>query len=121
MIEWVGPDAVQHGVNVGDRVAAAILGGQNSLQPHLGAFAEHTGTRAQHLIKLPDTVSFETGSALGTSFMTAGLALFKSLDLSRLPARAELETAPCARLRRIDGNRYCRYPNFFGWQDSRRW
>lgn len=93
VVERVGPGAAEHGINIGDRVWAAIMG-QNPLDPQLGAFAEHTGTRAPLLIKLPDTVSFETGSALGTSFMTAGLALFKSLALPGYPLGPSVKPIP---------------------------
>ncbi|KAJ5630744.1 zinc-binding dehydrogenase family oxidoreductase [Penicillium longicatenatum] len=89
VVEEVGPDAKQHDIQVGDRVCATIMG-QNPLEPHLGAFAEHVGALSQSLIKLPSNISFENGCAFGTSFMTAGLALFKSLDLPGYP----LEPSP---------------------------
>ncbi|KZF23889.1 putative zinc-binding dehydrogenase family oxidoreductase [Xylona heveae TC161] len=93
VVEEVGPDAAQHGIKIGDRVCAAIMG-QNSIEPSLGAFAEHVGARAEGLIKLPETVSFEKGSAFGTSFMTAGLALFKSLNLPGYPLEPGAKSLP---------------------------
>lgn len=95
VVEEIGPEASQHsnGIRVGDRVFA-ILMGMNPLEPSLGAFAEYVGARPVGVIKLPDTVSFERGSALGTSFMTAGLALFKSLGLPGYPLAPSPKPVP---------------------------
>ncbi|TPX17557.1 uncharacterized protein E0L32_012150 [Thyridium curvatum] len=93
VVEQLGPDAAQQGIDVGDRVCAAIMG-QDPLEPALGAFAEHIGVRAAGLIKLPDAVSFERGAAIGTSFMTAGLALFKSLGLPGQPLQPSKKPLP---------------------------
>ncbi|KAF2471758.1 putative zinc-binding dehydrogenase family oxidoreductase [Lindgomyces ingoldianus] len=86
VVEAIGPVAAQHknNIKVGDRVCVVVMG-MNPLEPTLGSFAEHVGARPISVIKLPDAVSFETGAALGTSFMTAGLALFKSLALPGYP------------------------------------
>lgn len=80
IVEEVGPDAVKYNIKVGDRVCAAIMG-MNPLEPMHGAFAEHVGAHAFALVTIPDAVSFESAAALCTSFMTSGLALFKSLQL----------------------------------------
>ncbi|KAK3935592.1 putative zinc-binding dehydrogenase family oxidoreductase [Diplogelasinospora grovesii] len=93
VVEAVGIDAAKNDIKIGDRVCAAIMG-QNPLEPSLGAFAEHVGARSSSLIKLPDSVSFETGSGLGTSFMTAGMALFKSLGLPGYPLAPSAKNLP---------------------------
>ncbi|KAL1875156.1 putative secondary metabolism biosynthetic enzyme [Diaporthe australafricana] len=84
-VEEVGPDAARQGIEVGSRVSAIVMG-MNPLEPLHGAFAEHVAARpAVGFLRLPDSMSFERGCALGTSFMTAGLALFKSLGLPGHP------------------------------------
>ncbi|OQE24788.1 hypothetical protein PENFLA_c009G04750 [Penicillium flavigenum] len=84
IVEEAGPDAARYNVKVGDRVCAAIMG-MNPLEPMHGAFSEYVGAHAFALVKIPDDVSFESAAALCTSFMTCGLALFKSLQLPSDP------------------------------------
>lgn len=80
----VGPDAAaKHLIAEGDRVAATLMG-MNPLEPGLGAFCEYVATRPDvGLVKLSPDVSFEQGCSMGTTFNTAGLALFQSLGLSQ--------------------------------------
>ncbi|EAW07628.1 zinc-binding alcohol dehydrogenase family protein [Aspergillus clavatus NRRL 1] len=84
IVEEAGPDAAKYNIKVGDRVCAAIMG-MNPLEPMHGAFSEHVGAHAFALVKIPDAVTFESAAALCTSFMTCGLALFKSLQLPSDP------------------------------------
>lgn len=85
VVEEVGPDVTTtRNIKPGDRVFA-ILMGMNPLEPSLGAFASYVGARPVGVLHLPKSVTFESGSAFGTSFMTAGLALFRSLDLPGYP------------------------------------
>jgi NADPH:quinone reductase-like Zn-dependent oxidoreductase len=93
VVEEVDDEAAKYDIKKGDRVAAAIMG-MNSLEPTHGAFAEHVGAPAYALVKLPDAASFESGSALCTCFMTAGLALFKSLDLPGYPLAPSIKKIP---------------------------
>lgn len=95
VVESLGPAAANHknNIRVGDRVCCVLMG-MNPLEPGLGAFAEHVGARPIGVMKLPDDVSFESGSAIGTSFMTAGLALFKSLDLPGYPLAPSTKPIP---------------------------
>lgn len=86
-VEEVGPDAAEQGIEVGSRVSVVVMG-MNGLEPLHGAFAEYVAARpAVGFLKLPDSISFERGCALGTCFMTAGLALFKSLGLPGHPLK----------------------------------
>lgn len=82
----IGDQTGNKKVNCGDRVFGAVMG-MNPLEPELGAFTTYVGAPSVGLIKLPPSMSFESGSALGRSFMTAGLALFKSLGLLGHPLR----------------------------------
>lgn len=75
-----GAEADKDNIKIGDRVCGAVMG-MNPLEPSVGAFASYVGAHANGLLRLPPSMSFATGAALGTSFMTAGLALFKSLAL----------------------------------------
>ena len=80
--ETKGGDAVD--VHVGNRVCSFVMG-MNPRKPSIGAFAEYTSARQDFLIKLPPGMSYEEGACLGTSFMTAGMALFHSLGLDGRP------------------------------------
>ena len=93
VVEQVGPEAAGYDINVGDAVCGAMLG-MNPLEPTLGAFAEHVGAHASGLLKIPQGVSFETAASMNMGFMTAGLGLFKSLQLPGYP----LEPSPSPRL-----------------------
>ncbi|XWW93083.1 hypothetical protein V2A60_001011 [Cordyceps javanica] len=90
----MGPDAsASSKVKVGDRVCAAIMG-MNPLEPTHGAFGELVGAPASALFHIPDSVSFESASALCTCFMTCGLALFSSLQIPGRPLSPVAESTP---------------------------
>ncbi|KAJ5116773.1 zinc-binding dehydrogenase family oxidoreductase [Penicillium angulare] len=84
IVEKVGPGAAEYNIKVGDRVSGAMLG-MNPLEPTLGAFAQHVGAHSAGLLKVPEGVDFETAASMNMGFMTAGLGLFKSLDLPGYP------------------------------------
>jgi NADPH:quinone reductase-like Zn-dependent oxidoreductase len=84
IVEEVGPDAAQHGVHVGGRVCGVLMG-MNPLEPALGAFAEVVGCHAADLLRVPDNISFEEAASMNMGAMTAGLALFKVLDVPGYP------------------------------------
>lgn len=75
----LGSDAPRH-LSIGDRVAGAVHG-NNSLEPRVGAFAQYVGATAELLLKIPDTMTFEEASTLGIGLATAGLALFRELEI----------------------------------------
>ncbi|KAK4176928.1 Enoyl reductase LovC [Triangularia setosa] len=75
--------AVDH-ITIGDRVCGAVMG-MNPIQPDVGAFANYVGARADRVLRIPSSLTYYDGAALATSFMTAGLALFKSLKLPGSP------------------------------------
>ena len=93
VVEMVGPDATKCDIRVGDRVCTAIMG-MNPLDPTVGAFAEYTAAVEWILLKIPPCLSFEEGASLGISFMTTGLALFKSLGLHGNPLSPATEKLP---------------------------
>lgn len=80
----LGSDVPRH-LSIGDRVAGAVHG-NNSLEPRVGAFAQYVGATAELLLKIPDTMTFEEASTLGIGLATAGLALFRELEI---PVRME--------------------------------
>ncbi|KAF5857796.1 hypothetical protein ETB97_005248 [Aspergillus alliaceus] len=80
----LGSDAPRH-LSIGDRVAGAVHR-NNSLEPRVGAFAQYVGATAELLLKIPDTMTFEKASTLGIGLATAGLALFRELEI---PVRIE--------------------------------
>lgn len=84
IVEKVGPDAAQHGVQVGGRVCGVLMG-MNPLEPTLGAFAELVGCHAADLLRIPDDVSFEEAASMNMGAMTAALALFKVMDVPGYP------------------------------------
>lgn len=92
-VEQVGPDATKCGFQAGDRVCTAVMG-MNSNEPTVGAFAEHTAVFEWILLKLPLHLSFEEGASLGISFMTTGLAIFKSLQVPGLPLEPATQSLP---------------------------
>ncbi|OKL63919.1 hypothetical protein UA08_00471 [Talaromyces atroroseus] len=65
---------------VGDRVAG-LVHGMNSLKPEIGAFADYICATADLLLKIPDQMSFEDAATLGMGLGTAGMALFKELNV----------------------------------------
>ncbi|KAH7066207.1 chaperonin 10-like protein [Paraphoma chrysanthemicola] len=65
---------------IGDRVAGAVHG-NNSLGPRIGVFAQYVGATAELLLRNPDTMTFEEASTLGIGLATAGLALFRELEV----------------------------------------
>lgn len=90
----VGPAAAQSGlVRPGDRVCGAVMG-MNPLKPNVGAFANYVGAYADRVLRIPQSMSFYEGAAMSTSFMTAGLALFKSLALPGHPSRPASHPLP---------------------------
>lgn len=93
VVQQVGPEAVKCDIHIGDRVCTAIMG-MNPLDPHVGAFSEYTAAVEWILLKIPPHLSFEEGASLGISFMTTGLALFKSLGLPGNPLEPTTEPIP---------------------------
>ncbi|CRG89195.1 Protein TOXD [Talaromyces islandicus] len=82
---------------VGDRVAG-VVHGMNALQPNVGGFAEYVGAAAEFLFKIPDDMSFEDAATLGTGVGTAGLALFKELNV---PGSLELPEQDGKKIKKI--------------------
>ncbi|KAI0424990.1 GroES-like protein [Xylaria sp. FL1042] len=80
----VGPESGTKDVHLGDRVCGAIMG-MNPLKPSTGAFATYVGISSSNILRIPPGMSFEEAAAIGTSFMTTGLALFHSLGLPGTP------------------------------------
>lgn len=93
VVEKAGPDVAQYNIKVGDRVCGAMLG-MNPLEPTLGAFAEHVGAHASGLLKIPDHLDFQTAASMNMGFMTAGLALFHSLNLDGYPMQPTNKPVP---------------------------
>ncbi|KFY16430.1 hypothetical protein V492_01339 [Pseudogymnoascus sp. VKM F-4246] len=75
----LGSEAPPH-LSIGDRVAGAVHG-NNSLEPRVGAFAQYVGAIAELLLKIPNSMTFEEGSTLGIGLATAGLSLFRELEI----------------------------------------
>lgn len=69
---------------VGDRVCGAVQG-MHSLTPRVGAFAHYVGATDHVTLKLPESMSFEEGAAMGSGISTIGLALFRSLEVPGYP------------------------------------
>ncbi|EJT73706.1 hypothetical protein GGTG_07562 [Gaeumannomyces tritici R3-111a-1] len=80
----LGPEATQFGWKVGDRVCSAVSG-MNANTPEIGAFAEYTSSPEWFLWRLPDAWTFEQGASMGISWLTAGMALFHTLNLPGRP------------------------------------
>ncbi|KAK7973542.1 zinc-binding dehydrogenase family oxidoreductase [Apiospora saccharicola] len=76
--------SVVNDVHIGDRVCSFVMG-MNPRRPSVGAFAEYTSAQKHLLLKMPPAMSYEEGAGLGTSFLTAGMALFHSLRLDGHP------------------------------------
>ena len=81
----LGTDAPVH-LAVGDRVAG-LVHGMNALLPDVGAFAEYVGATGDLLLKIPEDMSFEDAASLGTGIATAGLGLFKELEVPGTPEK----------------------------------
>ncbi|KZV68026.1 GroES-like protein [Peniophora sp. CONT] len=77
VVEELGPGAEAADVKVGDRVAAYVTGGRT---PN-GAYAEYVVAKANFLIRLPESWTFEQGAQLGIAFCTASQTLYESQDL----------------------------------------
>lgn len=92
-VEELGPEATKCGLKIGDRVCSAVVG-MNPADPTIGAFAEYTAAVEWILLKLPQEFSFEQGATLGISFLTAGLALFKSLGIPGRPLEPAKKPLP---------------------------
>lgn len=92
-VEDIGPEATKCGIMLGDRVCTVVLG-MNSNEPTIGAFAEWTTAAEWTLLKIPNSLSFEEGASLGISFMTTGLAIFKSLGVPGTPLKPSPQRLP---------------------------
>ncbi|KAJ5624594.1 hypothetical protein N7510_000903 [Penicillium lagena] len=69
---------------VGDRVCGAVQG-MHSLTPRVGAFAQYVGATDHVTLRLPPTMSFAEGAALGSGISTVGLALFHIMRVPGYP------------------------------------
>lgn len=88
----VGRDVPAHRFARGDRVCAP-LPAMNPLAPRIGAFAEYVGVWSDFSLKVPDDMSLESAAALGISTVTAGYALFHSLNIPGHPDRPAAKPA----------------------------
>lgn len=84
----IGSSVSRPGLVIGDRVCGAVHG-QNPLDLEEGAFQEYVKSPAHAVLKIPDSMSFEDAVTLGVAVGTAGLALFRSLNV---PGTIELPT-----------------------------
>ncbi|TWU75742.1 hypothetical protein ED733_001114 [Metarhizium rileyi] len=92
VVQEIAPD-VGSSIKPGDRVCGTVLG-MNPLRPLFGAFAEYTAAPERALLKLPSSWTFAQGASVGISFLTTGLALFKSLALPGDPFRPNEQALP---------------------------
>jgi len=75
-------EGVTKDIKPGDRIAA-VTHGSNQSQPEDGAFAEYAVAKADLVIKIPDSLSFEKAATLPLGAGTVGQGLFqKALKLS---------------------------------------
>ncbi|KAJ5015037.1 Protein TOXD [Colletotrichum sp. SAR 10_99] len=81
----------------GDRVAG-FAHGSNALHHEDGTFAEYITVKADLQLRIPDSASFEEAATLGLGVMTAGQALFQSLDVPYLDNPATEKYAKLAGL-----------------------
>jgi aspyridone synthetase trans-acting enoyl reductase len=65
---------------LGDRVFAMMFG-LNPIDESAGAFAQYTLAEADLACKIPDWMTYEQGSTMGVGVATAGMALFRDLNL----------------------------------------
>ena len=75
----LGPESPPH-LSVGDRVAD-LVHGMNKLRPDVGAFAEYVGETGDLLLKIPEDMSWEDAAGLGTGIATAGLGIWRELEV----------------------------------------
>jgi NADPH:quinone reductase-like Zn-dependent oxidoreductase len=68
-------------IQVGDRVAGFVHG-MSKTRPDVGAFAEYVSSPANLLLRLPTEMTFEDAASMGLGLFTAGLGLFRELQLS---------------------------------------
>ncbi|KAI8264477.1 Protein TOXD [Colletotrichum sp. SAR11_239] len=81
-VEEVG-SKVSKAFKKGDRVAG-FAHGSNALHHEDGTFAEYITVKADLQLRIPDSASFEEAATLGLGVITAGQALFQSLDVPYL-------------------------------------
>ncbi|KAL1880366.1 putative secondary metabolism biosynthetic enzyme [Paecilomyces lecythidis] len=72
--------AVMRPLKPGDRVCGSA-DGMNRNRPSGGAFAEYTSCPASLVVRIPADMPFTDAAGLGTSLASAGLALFRSLQI----------------------------------------
>ena len=79
----VGAD-VTKSFNPGDRIAGTTHGGNYS-QPEDGCFAEYCVAKADLLVKIPDSLSFEAAATFPLGVSTVGQGLFQQVLKLNLP------------------------------------
>lgn len=67
-------------IQIGDRVAGFVHG-MCKTRPDVGAFAEYVSSSANLLLRLPADMAFEDAASLGLGLFTAGLGLFRELQV----------------------------------------
>ncbi|PNP60030.1 hypothetical protein THARTR1_00054 [Trichoderma harzianum] len=67
-------------LKLGDRVCACIFG-NNPERLDNGAFSEFVAVPADLVLKIPDSMSYQTAATLGVAVATVGMALYNSLKL----------------------------------------
>ena len=79
----VGPNVTKW--RVGDRVFGAVQGA-NPQNHEAGAFQEYVSTYAREVLRIPDSMSYETAASIGGAGMgTAAVSLYCSLGIQPLP------------------------------------
>lgn len=71
---------VKRDFKIGDRVCGSA-DGMNAARPSGGAFAEYVTLHAKLALKIPDALSFQEASSLGTAIASGAMALFWSLKI----------------------------------------
>lgn len=76
-------------IEVGDRVIGFTAGG-NPLRPSDGAFAQYVAVPAHVVLRLPQSMSFESGATLPTPIFVSGFSLYRNLSVRypSLPSEA---------------------------------
>lgn len=78
---------------LGARVCGVVCG-YNRERPDVGAFADYVVAEADFVLELPEGLSFEEASTLPIGILTAGLALYKTLNLPRPQQQQQHQQQP---------------------------
>ncbi|CZT21688.1 related to C.carbonum toxD protein [Ramularia collo-cygni] len=89
----LGEDVSDDTLSLGTKVCGCVFGNNPEFRDN-GAFAEYVAVPSKFLLRIPDSMSYQSAATLGIGLSTVGLALYHGLGLESRPSAPSAKSHP---------------------------